>query len=122
VVFRTVPVPGAPEVWNVEIGPDGLVYGIASGSQFFVFDPEKREVVHRESLADYGGMPRHLMLLRGSDDMIYGLFTKSIVRIKPGTFEHERLADAPAGISAGGAIYEGRVYFASGSHLWSYGL
>ena len=121
VVFRTVPVPGASEVFSLEVGPDGLVYGLAAGSQFFVFDPNTKEAVHREPMSEYGGLPRPA-LLRGPDDNIYAIFTKAIVRIEPGTFKHEKLADAPRGISAGLAILGGRLYFASGSHLWSYDL
>jgi hypothetical protein len=118
VVFQIVPVPGARDVFSLEVGPDGRVYGVASGSEFFVFDPNGRKVVHRESLSAYGGLPRPA-LLRGADDKIYALFTKAIVRIHPGDFHHEKLADAPGNVSAGIGIQQGRLYFAIGSHLWS---
>jgi len=121
VVFQTVPVPGASEVFSLEVGPDGWVYGLTAGSNFFVFDPATRQVVHRESLAEYGGLPRPA-LIRGPDGNLYALFTKALVRIEPQTFRHEKLADAPGSISAGLAIQAGRLYFAIGSHLWSYGL
>ncbi|MGC9316568.1 MAG: hypothetical protein ACP5KN_00860 [Armatimonadota bacterium] len=121
VVYETVPVSGAAEVFALQVGPDGLVYGLASGTRLFVFDPARREIVHREDLSEYGGLPRRTLQL-GPDGMIYGIFTAAIVRIEPGTFEHEKLADPPRGISAGGAIEGGRIYYASGSHLWSYGL
>lgn len=122
VVFQTVPVAGATDVFSLEVGPDGLVYGLtAPGSDFFVFDPATRQVVHRESLAKYGGLPRPAFL-RGPEGKLYGLFTGAIVRIEPQTFQHHKLADAPGPISAGIAILEDRLYFAIGSHLWSYGL
>lgn len=121
VSFQTVPVPGARQIISVQVGSDGLVYGVAEGSTLFVFDPERREMVHTEDLSDYGGTPRQT-LLAGPDGAMYGAFTASIVRIQPRTFEHEKLADVPRGISAGGAIHGGRLYYASGSHLWSYGL
>jgi hypothetical protein len=121
VAFQTVPVPGAREVFSVETGPDGLVYGLASGSEFFVFDPQRRKVVHRENFSAYGGLVRPA-LLRGEDGKIYALFTKAIVKIHPGDYRHEKLADAPGSISAGIAIQQGRLYFAVGSHLWSYAL
>ena len=75
VVFQTVPVPGAREVFSLEVGQDGLVYGLASGSEFFVFDPPGRKVVHRENLSAYGGLPRPA-LVRGADGKIYALFTR----------------------------------------------
>ena len=77
-----------------------------------------RKVVQRESLSAYGGLPRPA-LLRSADDKIYALFTRAIVRIHPGDFRHEKLADAPGNVSAGIAIQRGRLYFAVNSHLWS---
>lgn len=121
VIFQTAPVPGAPEVFSIEVGPDGLVYGLASGSRFFVFDPESREVVHTEDLSAYGGLPRQTLVL-GPDGNIYATFTKAIVRITPGAFAHEKLADPPTAISAGAVILGGRLYYAGGSHLWSFDL
>lgn len=122
VVFQTVPVPGARDVFSLEVGPGGLVYGLtAPGSDFFVFDPATRQVVHRESLAEYGGLPRPT-LLWGPEGQLYALFTKAIVSIDPQTFQHHKLAEPPGPISAGAAILKGRLYFAIGSHLWSYGL
>ena len=118
VTFQTVPVEGAAEVFSVEVGPDGKVYGLASGSRFFVFDPETRQVVHREDWSQYGGLPRPA-LQRGPDDRIYAILTRAIVRIEPGTFAHEVIAAPPRNISAGLAILGGRLYFASASRLWS---
>jgi len=85
---------------------------------FFVFDPETREGVNQQSLAEYGGVPVNGME-RGPDDNIYVVFSNAIVRITPGTYAVEKLADAPGGISAGIGISGGRIYFAIGSHLWS---
>jgi len=122
VVFQTAPVPGATSVFSLEVGPDGRVYGLTTpGSDFFVFDPATRQVIHRESLAEYGGLPRPA-LLWGPEGKLYGLFTKALVQIEPQTFRHQKLADAPGPLSAGAAILKGRLYFAIGSHLWSYGL
>ncbi len=121
VVFRTVPVPGAAEVFSLEVGPDGLVYGVASGSRFFVFDPAKKEVIHTEDLSACGDLVRP-SLLAGGDGKIYALFSKAIVRIEPGTFKAEKLADAPVPISAGFAIKDGVIYYASGAHLWRFRL
>jgi hypothetical protein len=121
VVHATNPVAGAREVFSIEVGPDGLVYGLATGAQFFVFNPERREIVHLADLADYGNLPRQT-LVRGPDGSIYAAFSRSIVRITPGTFEHEKLADPPSGITAGAVILGGRLYYASNSHVWSYDL
>jgi outer membrane protein assembly factor BamB len=119
VVYRTVPVPGAAEVFSLEVGPDGLVYGVASGSQFFVFDPGKREVVRREDLSSCGNLVRP-SLATGQDKKVYALFSKSVVRIELGTFRVEKLAESPVTISAGLAIKDGHIYFTNGAHLWRY--
>jgi len=58
----------------------------------------------------------------GPDGSISVLFNKAIVRITPGTFQHEKLADIPVPAHAGIALVGGRLYFASGAELWSYGL
>jgi hypothetical protein len=62
------------------------------------------------------------VFVNGEDGRVLGILSKSIVRIEPKTFAVEKLADAPVGIGAGVAVIGGRLYFASGSHLWSYGL
>jgi hypothetical protein len=121
IVFRTVPVPGAAEVYSLEIGPDGLVYGLASGSVFFVFDPGKKEVLHIEDLSRYGDLVRPA-LLAAPDKKVYALFSRSVVRIDPGSYAHKRLAEAPVPITAGFAAKNGLIYFASGAHLWSFRL
>jgi len=119
VVFRTVPVPGAAEVFSLEVGPDGLVYGVASGPRLFVFDPGKKEVLRREDMSACGDLVRP-SLLAAADKNIYALFRKAIVRIEPGTFKIEKLGEAPVPISAGFAIRDGVIYFASGAHLWRF--
>jgi len=121
IVFQT-PVGSATSVRELAIGPDGLVYGFASGSIFFAFDPQTREIVHQENLATYGSpaggqAPRVLAL--GPDRQFYALFSKGIVRIEPGTFKHELIVEPPVRINAGIAIRNGRMYFSSGSHLCS---
>jgi hypothetical protein len=121
VVFQTVPAPGAAEVCSIEIGPQGLVYGLASGSRFFVFDPKGKSIIHQEDLSAYGGLPRHT-LVRGPDNNIYAAFTNAIVRIEPREFRHRKLADPPVAISKGAVIHNKRLYFSSNSHLWSYRL
>jgi hypothetical protein len=64
--------------------------------------------------------PRFMTL--APDGSIYALFREAIIRIEPGTFEHEKIADSPVQIGAGVALLDGRLYFGSGSRLWSYEL
>jgi len=119
VAFRTVPVPGDGNIISIQVANDGLVYGLSGNSTFFVFDPDKQELVHSESFAEYGGVPRHALHV-GPDDNLYALMNKAIVRITSGTFEHEKLADTPVPISGGGALHKGVLYYACDTHFWSY--
>ena len=121
VTFRIVPVPGAEEVFNLEVGPDGLVYGIASGSKFFVFDPAGRKIVHNEDLSRYGSLVRP-SLAAGPGGTLYALLSSSILRIKGENFAVEKIAEPPVPISAGLALQDGWLYFASNAHLWRYRL
>jgi len=59
-------------------------------------------------------------LLAGGDGKIYALFSRAIARIQPGTFQVDKLADTPIPISAGFAVKDGVIYFASGAHLWRF--
>lgn len=119
VVFRTTPVPENRSIISIWVMDDGLVYGLSANRTFFVFDPEQRRVVHSESFAAYGSVPRHA-LQAGDDGQLYAMLRNAIVRITPGTFEHEKLADTPAPATAGGAYVNGRLYYASVSRVWSY--
>ena len=121
IIYRVVPVPGDGNINSMLAAPDGLVYGLSSSSTFFVFDPEARQIVHSESYKAYGAVPRHA-LHSGPDGMIYAMMSKAILRITPGTFAHEKLADAPVGIEAGGALVNGRLCFSHGSHVWTYDI
>ncbi len=126
VLWREPVAPGASAIRDLIVGPDGLVYGMASDSTFFVFDAESRTVVHRETLPEEWGSPAGVqgprMMRIGPDGRIYALFRNAVVRIQPGTFEHTRLAESPVSIGAGLEIVDGRIYFCSGSRIWSYGV
>jgi len=117
--FHMVPVPGDGNIISIQVANDGLVYGVSGGSTFFVFDPNSKQVVHSESFSEYGGPPRHALQL-GPDGNLYAMMSKAIVKITPGTFAHEKLADTPVNVSAGGALVNGLLCFASGSHVWTY--
>ncbi|MBT4815825.1 MAG: hypothetical protein HON70_09010 [Lentisphaerae bacterium] len=123
VVWRQAILPGTAAIRELAIGPDGLVYGLADGPTFFVFDAAARELVHRESVSKYGGLtdgqaPRSMLV--GLDRLIYAYFKKAIVCIEPGTFRHRSIAPSPVDIGIGIALINGRFYFASGSHVYSY--
>jgi len=124
VEWHEVVFPGARGYTDMCMGPDGLVFGFVDQRRFFVFDPAKREVVHeRDTTADFGPStsqqgPR--VFVTGPDGRIYILFRKGIAELDPATFEIKMLAESPVGVGPGGDILDGRIYFASGSHVYSY--
>jgi streptogramin lyase len=116
--------PGVEEYTDLCLGPNGLVYGIADRSRFFVFDPTQRRVVHEEwTDATFGPTPSGQgprVFIAAPDETVYLLFIKGIARIDPSTFAITMLAESPVRIGPGGDILHGRIYFASGSHVYSY--
>jgi len=124
--WHEVVFPGVQHYTDLCLGPDGLVYGVADRSLFFVFDPDKKKVVHEENTqAKFGRTtsqqgPR--VFVRGPGERIYMLFVRGVARVDPTTFNITMLAESPVPIGAGGDILNGRIYFASGSHVYSYAV
>jgi hypothetical protein len=117
--------PGTQTYTDLGEGPRGLIYGYADSARFFVFDPQRRTVVHSaETRSKYGPIvtgqgPRAFVR---DGERVYVLFTRGIARLDPETFALTWLANAPSPITAGGDVLAGRLYFAAGSHLFSYAL
>ena len=100
------------------------MYGFADRARFFVFDPVKKNIVHQQETQSVFGLstsqqgPRVFVV--APDGTVYILFVQGIARIDPTTFDITMVAQAPVPIGPGGDILNGRIYFASGSHLYSY--
>jgi len=124
--WHRVVFPGVQEYTDLCPGPKGLVYGFADRTRFFVFDPAKREVVHEfDTAKDFGPTayqqgPR--VFVRGPKGEVFILFLKGIARVDPGKFAIRMLAESPVPVQYGGDYLNGRIYFASGSHIYSYGV
>ena len=105
-------------------GPNGTVYGIADRRRFFVFDPVDRKVIHQRELeSEFGPTtsqqgPR--VFVTAPDGAIFILFTRGVAIVEPDTHEIRMLAESPVPVGPGGDILDGRIYFGSGSHLYSY--
>lgn len=116
--------PGVQGYSDLCPGPRGLVYGVADLTRFFVFDPKARKVVHEEDAGMTFGPttsqqgPR--IFVRDPAGTTYILFRQGIARIDPDTFAITLLAKSPVPIGPGGTYHDGRIYFASGSHLYSH--
>ena len=133
--WRAASIPGAQEYSEMRLGPDGLVYGIADfrvyepslmdeEKLFFVFDPARREIIHREdTAAEFGTM--HLQqgqrkIVISPRGRVFLIFRKGIACADPATHKLSWLARSPVSADAGGDWLDGRIYFAGGSHLYSF--
>ena len=122
--WHAVVFPGVQSYTDLCSGPNGVVYGIADGSRFFVFDPVAREVVHEEMVIErFGRTVSHQgprVFVAGPDGTIYLLFAKGIAKIDAKTHEVVMIAESPVPIAIGGDFLKGRIYFGRGSHMYSW--
>ncbi|HNT34766.1 MAG TPA: hypothetical protein PKH07_07195, partial [bacterium] len=116
--------PGAQYYTDMVGMATGLVYGVADRKIFFVFDPVKRVVVHQSDVtAEFGLSIYHQgprVFVPAADGSLYMLFVKGVAQVDLNTYAITLLAESPVPIHAGGDILDGRIYFSSGSHLYSY--
>jgi len=117
--------PGAQSYSDLCAAPGGLVYGVVDQHWFFVFDPAKFELLHVEdcsgTLGSTGSQQGPRIFVASPAGKIYMLFQKGIVRVEPETYKLTLLAASPVPIGPGGDWLDGRIYFGSGSHVYSYG-
>lgn len=115
---------GAQGYTDLCAAPGGLIYGVADRARFFVFDPARRKVVHerntRATLGPTNFQQGPRVFVAGRAGGVYMLFVRGVARVSPRTFDIALLARSPVPIGAGGDLLAGRIYFASGSHLYSY--
>ncbi len=125
ILWREVVFPGVQSYTDLCSRPDGLVYGVADRERFFVFDPDSREVLRSERTAESYGLtarqqgPRVFVTTPSGN--VYMLFVTGIVRVNPSDHSLSLLAASPVPVSFGGDWLNGRIYFGSGSHVYSYG-
>ena len=118
--------PGAQVYTDLCNGAADVVYGFVDQRRFFVFDPARRRVIHEQDTEAIFGVtneqqgPR--VFVTGSAGEIYVLFEKGIASVDPATHAIAMIAESPVPIGPGGDFQDGRIYFGSGSHLYSYEL
>ncbi|HCR19745.1 MAG TPA: hypothetical protein DIU35_19895 [Candidatus Latescibacteria bacterium] len=118
--------PGVDGYADLCASPRSVIYGIADHKTFFVFDPYEREVVQTQDVAaEFGPTssqqgPR-VFVVDPNDKTVYVLFEKGVGRVGK---DHRitLISESPVKIDLGGDILDNRIYFGSGSHLYSYGL
>jgi hypothetical protein len=119
-------IPGVRRYADLCLGPDGLVWGFADGTQFVVFDPASKHIVHRESTQKRLGRtvshqgPR--IFVPGPNKAVYVLFDRGIAKVQGKDWRITWVAKSPESISNGGDYVDGRIYFSTVSHLLSFKL
>ena len=122
--WHAVVFPGVQSYIDLCPGPKDLVFGFADYGRFFVFDPAARKVVHEENTSAAFGPttsnqgPR--VFVTDGKGRFFILFVRGIAELNPDTFRITLLAKSPVSISGGGDYLDGRIYFASGSHIYSF--
>jgi hypothetical protein len=106
------------------VGPNGLVYGFADWKRFFVFSPKTRTIVYEKELSEDLGTTNSQQgprtFVTAPDGTIYILLHKGIAKLNKRTLEIKMVAESPVPVGAGGDYLDGRIYFASGSHVYSW--
>jgi hypothetical protein len=126
IVWHAVCFPGVQGYTDLCRASTGLVYGVADRTRMFVFDPATRAIVYEKDLSGTLGHsishqgPR--VFVQGPHGELYMLFEKGVARVDLTTHEVTLLAESPVPIGPGGDYLDGRIYFGSGSHLYSYGV
>lgn len=115
VLWKTVPIPEVGAVSLLRLGDDRL-YCMGPDSLFFVFDLQSREVIHQQSLAEYGGGGTMLDM---PDGQVYMTMSNAILRMNVATYEFEKLTDTPTSMGRSTLLGD-RIYFITGPSLWSY--
>lgn len=124
VQWRGALLDGARHYTDLVVLPDGMVAGIVDRTRLFVFDPEKRAIVHQADLEpDFGQTvynqgPR--IFIAAPDERFFILFRRGIAELNASTYAVTMLAEAPGTISNGGAYLDGRLYFSAGANLLSW--
>ncbi len=117
---------GALAYTDLCVGPQGLVYGLVDRRLFIVFDSSSRQILHSEDIgASFGAVnyqQGYRVFIAGNEGRIFALFGNSIAEIAPTTHRPVLLARTPAPVTAGGDYYQGRLYFACETRLFSYAV
>ena len=118
VVWRGAPLPDVHTYYQLLRLPDGRVMGLADTQTLFLWDPATREVSVLPGDKTVATQQATRALLCDGKRVIV-LFRKSIAEFRPKNNTWRKIADVPQGITVGGALGSGRVWFASKAHLLS---
>ncbi len=114
------PIEAREIVW-IYADRSGRIHGMTGASRYFVFDPDAEAIVAEADLSSWG-TPVRVGLAAGPDGRAYGALSRALFRLDPDSGAPEKLAEPPVVVTAGLAVAGERLFFAGGSHLWSFAL
>jgi hypothetical protein len=115
--FEIVAVSGAANITDLVTAPNDLVYGVA-GNTLFEFNPATGTITKRKTLPFSSLIYNSVSVDRAG--RIWGLAQNGIFMIDTATFNALLVASSPVPITGGFALKNGKVYFISGSAIYSY--
>lgn len=110
-----------PDIFSLEILPNGNVAGVTRDSHLFIFDPRVKKVLSNVDVKSLGGILNAGQSLIRDKNNVYLILSKSISRIATDG-KVTKLIDLPEDATSGTAILKGELYYAASSHLWKYRL
>jgi hypothetical protein len=116
VLWQTAPLPEAGSVRLLRLVDDDRLCASGPDGVFFVFDLNSRQVIHQQSLADYGGVGSIVDL---PDGRVYMTTNEAILQVDLDGYQFEKVTDTPVPMGRG-VVLGDRIYFAHGPRLWSY--
>jgi len=124
VEWREAALKDARSYMDMIAAPNRLIYGIVDRTRLFAFGAATREIIRER---DFGAELGNCVSQQGTrafvpapDGTVYVLLNKGIARLDTENHSLELLAEAPLPIGGGGAWLDGRIYFYSGSHVYSW--
>ncbi len=106
-IYSKVPVPGAATVSALGVGPDGKIWGFASGT-LFVFDPEKQDITYtKKEFPSANSDYRDGSFVTHTDGNVYGTAYGTLFKIDPKTMKLTQIAKGASTIVQD---IQGRLY------------
>ena len=115
--LEVAPVPGAPYI-RALLQVDRRLFGIAKAETLFVFDLDKRAVIHTADLGVGSVLDCSLGLWK--DGQVYGVANKQVFKLDTATYSVTTLAEYPGNIRCGFAMDDKGIYFGDKAELIRY--
>jgi hypothetical protein len=123
ILWRRNVISGAEDYSDLCLAQNGLVYGIADRSIFFVYDPfaaESNALIFKGKIGMSISYQQGQRIFVKSPDDVYMLCRNGIGKINSQNYKNIEFKTSPEPITAGGVYFKGRIYFAGGASLYSY--